>query len=720
MTVRWLHSGFKEVAAVVAMAAILMPSGVVRAQSQAGEGARSTPAQTAQPQQGLYRFKVTSDLVLVSVTVRDKRGNLVRDLKQSDFTIAEDGKAQKISSFDIQDVQSYAEGGPAQMESQGKPEKVLTTAEQVTPDILRDRRLIVLFFDFTSMQPDEVERAMSSAEKFVEKQMTPADLVAVVTLGNTLKVEQDFTADRDALTRVLRRVHGVDGQGFESTDMNADSQTENGQAFSADDTEYNIFNTDRKLQAIAAISQTLGRLDQKKSILFFGGGVEKTGTENQSQLRAAINAAVRANVSLYPVDVRGLQAMVPGGNATQASLRGTSAYSGRAVSAQFDSNFQSQETLVTLASDTGGKAFLDTNDFGKAYEKVQADSAAYYVLGYRSSNTNMDGRLRRITVKVNRADLKLEYRNAYYGPRDFRHFTKDDREQQLDDEIASDLPNTDLPVYLSTEFFRSEEDKNFVPVSIVVPGNAIPFAQASDNDKATLDVLGVVREKQTKFPVGNIRETVKLAVDGAQNARRKNIQYNTGFQLAPGTYHVKFVVRENENGKMGSFETDLDVPDLKKQQLKMSSIVIANQKTPAPKKKSPNPLVQNGSEIVPNVAHVFSTDQTMYFYYEVYSPAAVKSEQKTPTSGKVRVLTSIQFFKGKVKAYETALVEAKDLNAPERKAAAFQFEVPLSNLKPGWYTCQVTVIDDAAGTFSFPRLPMLVREAKAAVATAMK
>jgi VWFA-related protein len=718
MTVRWLHSGSKEVAAVVAMAAILMPSGVVRAQSQAGEGARSTPAQTAQPQQGLYRFKVTSDLVLVSVTVRDKRGNLVRDLKQSDFTIAEDGKAQKISSFDIQDVQSYAEGGPAQMESQGKPEKVLTTAEQVTPDILRDRRLIVLFLDFTSMQPDEVERAMSSAEKFVEKQMTPADLVAVVTLGNTLKVEQDFTADRDALTRVLRRVHGVDGQGFESTDMNADSQTENGQAFSADDTEYNIFNTDRKLQAIAAISQTLGRLDQKKSILFFGGGVEKTGTENQSQLRAAINAAVRANVSLYPVDVRGLQAMVPGGNATQASLRGTSAYSGRAVSAQFDSNFQSQETLVTLASDTGGKAFLDTNDFGKAYEKVQADSAAYYVLGYRSSNTNMDGRLRRITVKVNRGDLKLEYRNAYYGPRDFRHFTKDDREQQLDDEIASDLPNTDLPVYLSTEFFRSEEDKNFVPVSIVVPGNAIPFAQASDKDKATLDVLGVVREKQTKFPVGNIRETVKLAVDGAQ--RRKNIQYNTGFLLAPGTYHVKFVVRENENGKMGSFETDLDVPDLKKQQLKMSSIVIANQKTPAPKKKSPNPLVQNGSEIVPNVAHVFSTDQTMYFYYEVYSPAAVKSEQKTPTSGKVRVLTSIQFFKGKVKAYETALVEAKDLNAPERKAAAFQFEVPLSNLKPGWYTCQVTVIDDAAGTFSFPRLPMLVREAKAAVATAMK
>jgi VWFA-related protein len=552
----------------------------------------------------------------------------------------------------------------------------------------------------------------------VEKQMTPADLVAVVTLNTNIRVEQDFTSDKTKLQTVLKRVHGVDSQGFAAAESNADLQTETGGSFSADDSEYSIFNTDRKLQAIVALSQTLGQLDQKKSILFFSGGIEKTGLENQSQMRAAINAAVRSNVSLYTVDVRGLQAMAPGGSAESASLRGTSAYSGRSVQGQFDSNFQSQETLVTLASDTGGKAFLDTNDFSKAYEKVMADSAAYYVLGYRSSNAAMDGRYRRIAVKVNRPDIKLEYRAGYYGPRDFRHFTKEDREQQLDEEMASDLPNTDLPVYVSTEYFRSEDDKYFVPISIVVPGSAVPFATASDKDKATLDVLGILREKQTKFPVGNIRETVKLNVEGSQQVRQKNIQYNTGFQLRPGTYHVKFVLRENENGKMGSFETDLVVPDMKKQPLKMSSIVIASQKATAPKKRSENPLVHDGTELIPNVAHVFSTDQTMYLYYEVYSPAALKGELKTKDSGKVRVLTSIQFFKGKVKAYETSLVEAKDLNTPERKAASFQFEVPLSQLKPGWYTCQVTVIDDGAGEFGFPRFPILVREPKAASVTA--
>ncbi len=691
----------KLVAAVLCIAMVLP-----------GFAQQTTGTPAKRQTQPLYTFKVTSDLVLVSVTVRDKQGNLVRDMKQSDFTVVEDGKAQKIATFDVQDVQTYSESGPSQVESAGAPETVLTGAK-VTPEILRDRRLIVLFFDFTSMQPDEVDRAMTSAENFVEKQMTPADLVAVVTLENTISVEQDFTADKAKLMQVLRRVHGVDSQGYEAAEQSSDLQTENGQAFSADDSEYNIFNTDRKLQAITAISQSLSRIDQKKSILFFGGGVERTGMENQAQLRAATNAAVKANVALYPVDVRGLQAMVPGGSAQSASLRGTSAYSGRGVEAQFDSNFQTQETLVTLAADTGGKAFLDTNDFSKAFEKVQADSAAYYVLGYRSTNPAMDGHYRRITVKVNRPDVKLEYRKGYYGPRDFQHLAKEDREQQLEEEMASDIPNTDLPVYLSTEYFRAEEDKYYVPVSIVVPGSAIPFATASDKDKATLDVMGVVREQKVRFPVGNIRETVKLAVEGAQQVRQKNIQYNTGFLLLPGSYHLKIVVRENQNGQMGSFETDLVVPDMKKEPLKMSSIVIANQRADAPKKKSQNPLVRDGKEIIPNIAHVFSTDQTMYFYYEVYSPASLKGEQKTKDSGKVRVLTSIQFFKGKVKAYETPLVEAKDLNAPERKAAAFQFEVPLSQLKPGWYTCQVTVIDDAAGTFNFPRLPMLVREAKA-------
>src|SRR6185369_16449103 len=348
--------------------------------------------------------------------------------------------------------------------------------------------------------------------------------------------------------------------------------------------------------------------------------VQKTGTENQSQLRAAINTAVRANVSLYPVDTRGLQAFASGGSASSASIRGNSAYTGRAIEQQYDSNFQTQETLATLATDTGGRAFFDTNDFTKAYDRVQSDTSTYYVLGYRSTNTRMDGHYRHITVKLNRSDVKLEYRTGYYGPRDFQHFTKEDREQQLQDEIASDLPDTEVPVYLSTELFRSQEDKYFIPVT-----------PASEKDKASLDIIGLVREAKTKFPVGNIRDTVKVALEGTQETRRQNVQYNTGFLLAPGSYHLKFVIRENQNGSMGSFETDLNVPDLKKAPLRMSTIVIANQKSPAPKKKTPNPLIRDGVEIIPNIAHVFRTDQNLYLYYEVYDPTRAKLDEKGKT-----------------------------------------------------------------------------------------
>ncbi len=674
-----------------------------------------TPPQAEKSQQGLYKFRVTSDLVLVSVTARDKSGQLVRDLKQSDFTVFEDGKPQHVQSFDIENVDNYTENagsGPSQTESQGPIPSALLTSKNVAKDVLRDRRFIVLFFDFSAMESDEVERALNSAQSFVTKQMTPADLVSIVSLNTSLVVNHDFTNDKDQLTAVLRGMQGLDATGQEQTNM-SDVQEDTGASFSADDSEYNIFNTDLRLQAIAQVSQVLSRIDQKKSILYFSGGIQKTGVENQSQLRAAINSAVRSNVSLYPVDTRGLEAFAPGGSATSASVRGTSAYTGRATQQQFDSNFQTQETLATLATDTGGRAFFDTNDFSKAYQRVQADTAIYYVLGYRSTNPRMDGHFRRISVKINRPGIKLEYRTGYYGPRDFQHFTKEDREQQLDDEIASDLPDTDLPVYLSTELFRAQEDKYFVPVSVVVPGSSIPFTPATDKDKASLDVLGIVREQKTKFPVGNIRDTVKIPPASMTADHRQNVQYNTGFLLAPGTYHLKLIVRENQNGVLGSFETDLTVADLKKAPLRMSTVVLANQKVPAPKKKTPNPLIRDGVELIPNIAHVFRTDQDLYMYYEVYDPMRAKIEEKGKAVEGIRVLSSVQFFRGKVKAYETPIVEAKELNTPERKATAFQLDVPLSKLKPGWYTCQVNVIDDAGGTFAFPRLPILVRPASA-------
>ncbi len=674
----------------------------------------SLPAQ----QPADYTFRVQTDLVLVNVTVRDKSGNLIRGLKPEDFTILEDNKPQKVVSFDVENIDAVANQDVAQTKllpgpptAEGSAASAATSASG-SANQFKDRRLIVLFFDLSAMEPDEIDRAITSAEHYVDTQMAPADLVSIVSLGSSLLVNQDFTSDHGLLKKQLQAFSAGSGQGFEEgTTGTTEGTPDTGQPFTADDTEYNIFNTDRRLEALRSVAEKLSHLQQKKSLIYFSSGMDRTGIENQSELRAAINAAVRSNMAIYTMDLRGLQALVAGGEAQNASLRGTSAYSGQSMINALNSNFTTQETLVTLASDTGGRAFLDSNDFTQVFKGVQQDTSTYYLLGYRSTNPARDGRYRRIAVKVNVSGAKIDYRRGYYAPADYQHSTKEDKELQLQEELASELPTTDLPLYLSTAYFRMEANKFFIPISLVVPGSEIPFTRSSDRDKATLDVIGLVLDSE-QHPVTRIRDTVKLAVDTSSEVRKKNVQYDTGLSLPPGKYHLKFVVRENQTGRMGSFEADLDVPDLKSRPLKMSSIVLASQLQPAKKGATPSPLIRDGSEIIPNVTHVFSSAQHLRLYYEVYDPGRANASA-APEVGQVKpgihLLTNVAFFRGKAKVFETSIVELTELNARDRKAGVFQLDLPLSPLKPGFYTCQVNVIDDAAGLFLFPRLALLIR-----------
>jgi len=444
-------------------------------------------------------------------------------------------------------------------------------------------------------------------------------------------------------------------------------------------------------------------------MLYFSGGIQRNGIENQASLRSAINAAVRANLSIYSVDSRGLEAVSPLGDASTGSLRGANSYNGTSLQNNLDSNFNTQEVMATLSSDTGGKAFFDSNDFGPAFQQIQRDTSAYYVLGFRSTDQRQDGRYRRLSIKVDRADVKLEFRKGYYAPADFKHSNRQNREQQLEDQLASDMPATDVAVYLQAWYFRTDETHYYIPVSIVVPGSQIPFVKGGDKDKATLDVIGEVKDTAGHV-IGQARQTVKLNIDESQQVRQKNVQYSTGFNLPIGKYHLKFVVRENETGHMGSFETDINVPDLRKVPLKMSSVLLASQRITVPKRNT-NPMVHDGEELVPNLAHVFRQNQHLYFLYEVYSP------DKSP---KTHVLTSIEFLRNGVKAFETPLIQATELNEPDRKAIVFQFDVPLSSFQPGQYTCQINVIDDTAGSFSFPRTAILVHPAAVAAAAPEK
>jgi len=357
-------------------------------------------------------FRSAVDLVTVNVVVRDRNGNVVKGLKREDFTVLEDGKPQTVDTFGFEEVDA-ADNPPPPSEiptilgGVGRPAPAPLVGRPVVD--MHDRRLVVLMFDLSSMQLEDTQRALDAARDYVNKKIGQADTVAIVTYSSSLDVAQDFTSDKIQLLNTIDRLDGIEGMGFEemlTVDPEATADDTNG-AFVADDTEFNMFNTDRRLQALRSMIDALAGIQQKKSLVYFSSGMSQTGMDNRVAMRGVIDRAVRTNLSIYSADMRGLQAVVPGGAASQASTRGVSAFSGRGVSRAFDSMSSSQDALSSLAEDTGGRAFFDRNDFGGVFDRVIADTSAYYVLGYSSTNLSRDGKFRRMRIQVKRPDLKL-------------------------------------------------------------------------------------------------------------------------------------------------------------------------------------------------------------------------------------------------------------------------------------------------------------------------
>jgi VWFA-related protein len=539
-----------------------------------------------------------------------------------------------------------------------------------------------------------------------------------MTFANALEVKTDFTADRDQLTQAIRSFQIGSGSDLAVTAETGDDTTgeDNGEAFVPDETEFNIFNTDMKLAALESAAKMLSGLPEKKALVYFSSGISKTGVENQSQLRSTINAAVRANVSFYTVDSRGLVADPPGGDATHATSRGSGMFSGSTQTSQRAKFNDQQETLVSLAADTGGKALLDNNDLSMGLVQAQNDVHSYYIVGYHTTNEKTDGRYRKISVKIQRyPQAKLDYRSGYFGAKTFGTFTAADKESQLQEALMLGDPLTDLPLALETDYFRVSRDTYFIPVAVKIPGSEISFAKKGSNETTEFDFIGQVRDAKGKL-VANVRDGIKVKLNEAtaSQAGRRSFEYDTGFTLPPGDYRLKFLARENQTGKMGTFETTFNVPDLtaKSDDLRISSVVWGNQRQPmtaaiasadnSKKVLAANPLIENNTKLIPSITHVFRKAQNLYVYLEAYDPTPDPAERKP------NLVASISFFKGKVKAFETDPVKL-DQTAPQRpNVLPIQFQVPLAKLTPGQYICQVSVVDEAGRKFAFPRAPMVL------------
>ena len=668
---------------------------------------------------------------------------MIPNLKKSDFTLLEDGKPQDIAVFEFQKLDSDEPMSPIIAD---KPVKVATavtpmgpglkqpnpttvTAPSGTPKpIIRyqDRRLVAMLFDFSTMATAEQVRAQKAAQEFLEKQMKPADVVEIMTAGTgPIKIAQDFTNDRDRLIEVIKGFNigeasdlaGLSGNGGDST-----AGEDTGSAFNADETEFNIFNNDRKLVTLQSAVKLLGAFPEKKALIYFSSGLEQTtgsaglGNDNQAQLESAVNAAKRANVAFYPIDARGLQATAPQGDASAAGGRGSSAFTGANVTSRAASRDNSQETLSTLASDTGGKLFVDDNDLTLGMERARDDISSYYIVGYYSHNGKLDGKYRQVRIKLNPAiQAKLDYKQGYFGDKDFKKFTSSDKESQLESALMLGDPMTDLTLSGELDYFRLSRDRYFVPFSVKIPGSEIALAKSKGASQTEMEFIGQVRDDHSKL-VNVMRDgiKVKLAEQTAAQLATRPIAYDTGFVVPPGTYTLKFLARENETGKMGTYDTKFVIPDLapdKPAVLKTSSVVWSSQLMPFSesiasvdsKKKTvdSDPLIEGGQKLIPSITHVFRKDQSLYVYMEVYDPGV-------DAGLKPSVAATLTFYRGKTKTFESEPVRLETFIPKRGQTLPIRFQTPLAQLAAGRYTCQINLIDEKGHKFSFQRSDIIV------------
>src|SRR5271170_7090149 len=606
---------------------------------------QQTPAQQAAAHQSSAVLRSSSDLVRIDVEVTDKSGKPIKGLTANQFTITDEGKPQAITSFSFADIEAI-ETATA---DETKPIVVAvdndgpnSPSADAISDALRDRRLIVLFFDLTSMQTDDLIRAHDAADKFVKQQMTKADVVAVVVFSTRLNVLANFTNDRAVLNKAIAQLTPDNSANLANPLYAAaangeyDVQEYTGAAYTPDETEFNVFNTDQKLAAVEGLADVLGGIPGRKAMVEFTGGTTQTGEENRTQLRAATDAANRADVSIYSIDSRGLLAAPPGGDATTNAATGTSMFTGASVFHQTDQREDSRDTLATLSTDTGGKAFFDLGDLSEAFPAIQRDNGGYYLIGYNlGADVKRDGRWRAIRVKVNVPGAHVRYRDGYYAPRDFQHLEKEDRDQQLADAINSDHPVVELPVAVETGIFRLSATQAYIPIAAKIASSALDWAQKHNKQHAEFDFAVEVRAVPSAQIVAQLHDTIQVNLDAEhfEQVRHSNLLYQGGMVLAPGNYRLKFVARENESGKIGTFEQNLVVPAAQPENVTLSAVLLSSQLVPIEKssevatkgqgvraKISGSPLDIEGQRIVPSVTNYFTQGQTLYVFLQAYCP----------------------------------------------------------------------------------------------------
>lgn len=570
------------------------PSQPQDAPAKTNPPAESAPAPPASAQEVASRdtpatFKVRVNLVLVRVVVRDANGKVVPNLKKEDFQLMDNRKLQTISSFSVETPGARTDSLRASVAAEGSSSNADLSAEKAAA---LPQRFVSMVFDDVHMSMQDALFVRSSAGKFFSA-LAASDRVAINSTSGQLK--QEFTGDRGLLEKALLGILPRPSGGsnlqqcpdvsYYEADLIVNKNDPQALQIATDDALQCAFGGDPTMRAAAqGMAQSMafaeisrgdadteyayrhldeivrslaGMPGQRVLILVSPGFIQSTLHSDASDL---VDRATRANVVINTIDARGLYTPDLGDIANPAQINGRTA--GYQASYRTAAQFAQEDVLAQLADGTGGTFFHNRNDLDEGMRQAGAAPALSYLLGFSPQNLKLNGNYHTLKVTLtNKQKFSLQARHGYYAPRSVANPAEAAKEE-IREALFSQEEIRDLPLDMQTQYFKKDQAEARLAVLTHLDVKGIRFRKAlgRNNDELTI-VTGIFDENGNMVTSGSKVIEMKLLDTTYAKLSRSGFTVKSSFDVKPGTYLVRLVVRDAEGAQMAARNGAVVIPN---------------------------------------------------------------------------------------------------------------------------------------------------------------
>ncbi|HJQ24720.1 MAG TPA: VWA domain-containing protein, partial [Blastocatellia bacterium] len=643
--------------------------------------------------------RISTELVQIDVVVTDKQGRVVKGLTKDDFELYENGKKQLVSFFEMVDA---VKGGRAGQKPSVDPEHVPSAQGPGETDI---RRIFAFIIDDLEIRRTDMVFVRQMLTNFVETQMQPTDLVAIVRTVGGKGLLQQFTSDKELLRRAIAALtpmtHPLNafeagGSGAGAPIAPAGGGDGGGDISGAESDTDNMLRAYMSLGTASYVIDSLKQLPGRKAMILVSSGLPILSTNSgnstdsiSSFLNSLTDKAARAGVAINTMDIRGMKAHsgvadfedTPGVSSTgtgggRGFGRGPDE-SQFGYRAPFDT-IQAQQGLRTLAADTGGIAVLNRNDFNAGLAQIVSSSEAYYLLAYTPLDSRFKGDFRKVEVRAKNKDYRVYSRRGYLAREDRPPAAPATKQEQVLQAIKSPVARLDIDLEATVLYKAATPDRGAIDIGLLIDPRKLTFEEVNGKQQANYDVVGFVYDELGRLR-GGFSQTITATLTPEQLAeavREGGLPYSTTTTLRAGVYQIRLAVRDNKTATVGSVSRYLEVPNLTRAGFTASSLLLSAA-PPGEVKGMPTAL---------SAARRVSRKQDLRYGVVIYNPKL--------KDGRPQVQTQIVISQEGRVIYKEPEQAVKPGSNP---AQLFKYgQLGMAHVKPGRYTMTLRISDRLA------------------------